>query len=200
MIPTRPSSEIQNIDVTGNEVSVRGSRPKCGKTTLACMLAAKESEYRSVQVVVDEHIISNIVPYYNFLADNLGIPEPLFSINSRKEDGYDLTIYDTKKVVDVNEVIYIVPPLNNDPELGVIDKANTELRHDIAVALGDTSKITFVDSDLVNNVNANLLNATDWMVIRELERMYLHDTDLGVFRNFLRKGYVVDGMPVGIKL
>ena len=192
MIPTYPSSaERLRSDPTVREIAVRGYSRGCGKTALACTLAAAlAKQYTKVQVVTVFGSGSDGVEMQRYLVNALGYSATAFDINEIAQPGYDATVYDIDDAVHVDETYYIAPKLLEDPLLGVQDSAGQKFRQSVAEALATrlgTIQLTFIDEgEPTTNSSIRWLAATDWMVLRELERLHLADTALGTLRNYIR--------------
>lgn len=118
---------------------------------------------------------------------------PSFDIlrETPKED-YDAIIYDyIPKDVIPDSIFYIVRAPLEDFSLGVVDNQNIEFKQKISNAINNKFNITplFINEDHVVSSDERIeqLSNTDWVVIRELEKIFLQDTEIGEARRFLRE-------------
>jgi Ni2+-binding GTPase involved in maturation of urease and hydrogenase len=205
MIPIHPSRNYEAHDLPdASIIVVRGYREGCGKTSLACGIAQQLSKDNSVQVVTSDSIGVNGVDFQKYMVDQLGLNTAPFIIVNEAQENYDVTIYDTSCDIDADMTMYIAPPLCEDVSLGVIDTVGRNFRDSVSRALADMYgdvDITFVDEGAIStNGNSRWLNATDWLVLKELECMFLQDTDIGNVRKYIREASLDSGWSAGVKL
>ena len=191
-IPTHPSSLMQlRLEPSTPLIAVRGFRQGCGKTSLACNYAAVLSKTHTKVQVVTRFVtgVHGLAMQQHFL-DTLGASERTFDINETALEGYDATIYDIDEVIEVDEIFYIAPPLIEDLLLGVSDVGGQLFRQSVSEALAlklGSVDITFVDeAEITTNASVRWLGATDWMALRDLERMHLAGSELGKLRELMR--------------
>jgi hypothetical protein len=202
MLPTIPTSAFKYVGVPDtNTIAVRGYRAGCGKTAFACGLAHQIATERNtqVQVITDDELLVGGPEFQAFLAGSVGADDKSFTLASTEQEGFAVTIYDVKEVKQADEHFYIAPPLMKDDLLGVDDHAGTTFRNDVAQVLAKSlgaATITFIDEGTqFQSDNARWLSATDWMVLRELERLHLADTPVGLIRNYVRNAALDSWIP-----
>jgi hypothetical protein len=120
----------------------------------------------------------------------MGHEERIFDINETAVEGYDATVYDIDEVIEADEIFYIAPKLIEDELLGIKDLNGLAFRESVTQAISvhmSSTNITFMnESDMITNASARWLAETDWIVLRDLERMHLSETKIGELRNYIR--------------
>lgn len=192
MIPIHPSSAIHfSSPPVSQTIAVRGYSQGCGKTSLACALASDLAKiYAKVQVISPMREGAHGTKMQQYLVQSMGREERNFDINETAVEGYDATVYDIDEVIEADEIFYIAPKLIEDELLGIKDLNGLAFRESVTQAISvhmSSTNITFMnESDMITNASARWLAETDWIVLRDLERMHLSETKIGELRNYIR--------------
>lgn len=180
-----------NIDLeTGAKVAVGGYAKGCGKTQLAMYIAEQVSSDLTVCLVTQSDRMETSV--YESVISSLKRPHDFDIVGETPVANYDVVIYDYfPSDVTLTNVFYITRTPLEDVDLGIIDHQMVEFKRKIYNAIFEkyAAVPVFIDETFVSlkTDRHRDLDATDWVVIRELEKMFLQGTEIGNARKFLRE-------------
>lgn len=182
-----------NLDThttVGDIIAVSGYRKGCGKTQLAMYLAEQAAAEYSVCLVTQSDRMETSA--YNTITQKLSKPCSFTIAHETPSEPYDVVVYDHLPAdVKPTAVYYITSSPQEDPELGIVDQSATDFRRKVYNAVFAKFEVVpvFVEETLITlyKERERDLEMTDWVVIRELERMFLQGTEIGNARRFLRE-------------
>lgn len=193
MIPYIDSMAIQ-IDVPDTEatytIGVLGYSKRCGKSALAVSLC---STLENSAVYTGNVGVSGTV-FHKFTADTLLHPTDVPVVTDISNmSGYAIVVLDdwVDSVTDPDLIVYILPENRfSDPSLGLLDKDYDTYVGKLCEAI-DTKypgvSVKLVDESLLQKRDSfHILDQTDKLVIRELERNALSGSSLNEYREMLR--------------
>lgn len=173
----------------GDSIAIKGYRVGCGKTQYAIDLAAYLSSQFNVCVVTSCQDF-RVSEYGQFCDAEMGLKPRNFEIAKEPTNNAEVTIYDGVIPDGVDKVLYIMPNSLSDIELGIQDKAYIEFCRQVRNKLTDqyAVEVEFISEYEVCLLSHHkqMLTATDWVVIRELERQMLSGSSIGNIRRHIR--------------
>lgn len=187
------SMKMLNVDFnteTGSTIAVSGYKKGCGKTQLSSYIARQLATDKRVCLVTQSDKLE--VSHYNTVVESLFKGVSFDVVNEAPTGTYDVVVYDyIPDDVEVDSIYYIVRPPLEDLSLNIVDKELMNFKQKVYGAIYDKFEIVpvFIDEDMITLKENRMrdLQETDWVVIRELEHMFLQGTDIGNARRFLRE-------------
>jgi len=208
MLPFADTNNI-SIDIPTSDdtyiIGVLGYSKSCGKTLLAASLAMNVTGDSTVILTGDDGHSGAI--FQEFLAESLHNAPSIHVIADVSQiTSYDVVILDDWGTLDVvpDLVIYIVPDNKySDNALDLIDSRYEKYIAKLGEALDRKypgTPIKLIEERVMQKSKAfQLLDETDRLVVRELERSLLAGSSLNEFRELLRNSNI-ETWRRGIKL
>ena len=175
-------------------IGVAGYSEDCGVTSHATALATYAANLGKTAILQSDHADDATLPFLQFICQQLGLDVPVIDfVNDVSIDEYDYVIIDKvnpNASITPDLIQYITPPALKDRSLGITDPAHDKfcgkVSRAFAAAFPDAVVEFITEGQVKQSTAQNLLTGTDWMVIRELEQMFLAGTDLSNLREYLR--------------